>query len=162
MTCNKKQINFRLNDKSVEAYVAPDEMLIDVLRDKHDCKSVKAGCHEGSCGACTVLVNGRPLLSCLLRAWQVNNKEVVTLEGVGTYDAPHPVQQALVDHGAVQCGFCIPGMVLSAKAVLDKDPVPKLHKMERAMDGNLCRCTGYEKIWDALTSVIEANKKGGK
>ena len=162
MTVETKKISFTLNGKAVETLVAPDEMLIDILRKNFDCKSVKAGCHEGSCGACTIIADGRPVLSCLLRGWQIAGKDIWTVEGVGTYDAPHPVQQALVDNGAVQCGFCIPGMVLSAKAVLDENPVPEDEEMKRAMDGNLCRCTGYEKIWDALTSVIDANRKDGK
>jgi len=162
MTVETKKISFTLNGKAVETLVAPDEMLIDILRKNFDCKSVKAGCHEGSCGACTIISDGRPVLSCLLRGWQIAGKDIWTVEGVGTYDAPHPVQQALVDNGAVQCGFCIPGMVLSAKAVLDVNPVPEDEEMKRAMDGNLCRCTGYEKIWDALTSVIDANRKDGK
>ena len=158
MAAEIKTVSLKVNGKTRKVHIKADEILYDTLR-RIGCKGVKAGCHEGACGACTVLVDGRPMMACIMRTWQVIDKEVLTIEGVGSYDEPHPFQQALVDNGAVQCGFCIPGMVLSAKALLDKKAKPTEADLKVAMDGNLCRCTGYEKIWDALQQVIDG--KGG-
>jgi carbon-monoxide dehydrogenase small subunit len=158
---SKKPINLTINGVQREFYVDPDTKLQTVLRDA-GYASVKFGCGEGSCGACTVILNGEAVYSCILYAFQADAAEIITTEGVGTFDKPHPFQEALVDAGAVQCGFCIPGMIMSAKAMLDKNPTPDDDQIREQMDGNLCRCTGYEKIWSALHTVIDGNRKGGE
>jgi carbon-monoxide dehydrogenase small subunit len=157
---DKKRISCTVNGVKKEFEITADEKLLDVLR-RHGYKGVKWGCREGVCGACTVIMDGRAVYSCILYAFQADGRDIWTIEGVGTYEEPHPFQQALVDEGAVQCGFCIPGTILSAKAMLDKDPEPDDETVREMMDGNLCRCTGYEKIWDALHKVIEQNAEGG-
>ena len=119
----------------------------------------KRGCSEGVCGSCTVILDGRAVYSCILPAFQVQGRSIETIEGVGDFDSPHPFQKALAEKGAVQCGYCTPGMVMSAKALLDADSRPSKAKAKEYMDGVLCRCTGYEKIWEALKKV--ANLDGG-
>ena len=151
---DKKHISFSINGEKKDFEVTADEKLLDLLR-RSGYKGTKWGCKEGVCGACTVIMDGRAVLSCILFAFQADGRDVWTIEGAGDYDKPHPFQQALVNEGAVQCGYCIPGMVMSAKAMLDEDPKPDDDKVREMMDGNLCRCTGYEKIWDALHKVIE-------
>lgn len=154
---NSLPIAFTLNGSKKEFTVDPDEKLVDLLR-LAGCKGVKYGCREGVCGSCTVIMDGRAVYSCLMYAFQADGREIWTIEGVGTPDEPHPFQKALVEAGAVQCGFCIPGMVLSAKAMLDQNSRPDDEAIAEYMDGNLCRCTGYEKIWDALKKVIAQNE----
>ncbi len=154
---NSKSISIKINGVQKEFSVDPDTKLQILLQD-HGYTSVKFGCGEGSCGACTVLMNGEAVYSCLLYAFQADGKDIWTTEGVGSLDHPHPFQQALVEEGAVQCGFCIPGMLMSAKALLDRNPDPADEEIRLNMDGNLCRCTGYEKIWAALHKVIEQGK----
>ncbi len=151
-----KSITFTLNGELREFSVFSDEKLIDLLH-RYDCKGVKWGCGEGSCGSCTVIINGRIAYSCITYAFLVNGKDVWTIEGIGTLESPHPIQKALVNEGAIQCGFCIPGMVLSAKAMFDKNSTPDSDTIKEYMDGNLCRCTGYEKIYIALQKVSAAN-----
>jgi aerobic-type carbon monoxide dehydrogenase small subunit (CoxS/CutS family) len=157
---DEKQIRFSLNGEEREFEVRPDEKLLDLLR-RSGLLGVKHGCGEASCGACTVIVDGRAVYACVLYAFQASGRSVWTIEGVGSFRKPHPVQEALVEESAVQCGFCIPGMVLSAKAMLDENPSPKEEEVREHMDGNLCRCTGYVKIWGALQRVILSAKKGG-
>lgn len=130
-------------------------VLLDVLR-RNGYVSVKEGCRAGPCGACTVLVDGRPILSCLTMVGQVHGRRLETVEGLGTVDEPHPLQQALVDAAGVQCGFCTPGLLLSAKALLDRNPDPTDAEIARAIDGNLCRCTGYVKIIDGVRSAARS------
>jgi carbon-monoxide dehydrogenase small subunit len=156
-----KKVAFSINSELKEFEVDPDEKLVDVLR-RAGYRGVKYGCREGVCGSCTVIMDGRAICACLLYAFQADGRDIWTIEGVGDFDDPHPFQKALVEEGAVQCGFCIPGMVLSAKALLDKNPTPEEWEIREKMDGNLCRCTGYEKIFDALNKVIAAGAKGGK
>jgi aerobic-type carbon monoxide dehydrogenase small subunit (CoxS/CutS family) len=132
--------------------IAPRALLIDVLRDA-GYTSVKRGCETGDCGACTVLVDGVPLASCVLFAGQVEGRAVTTVEGLGTPDHPHPIMEAMVDAGAVQCGFCTPGMILSAKALLDENPSPTATEVMEALDGHLCRCTGYVKQIEAVLAA---------
>jgi len=153
-----KNISFWINGEKRDFEVAADEKLLDLLRRK-GYKSVKYGCGEATCGSCTVIMDGRAILSCVLYAFQADGRDVWTVEGIGDFDNPHPFQTALAEEGAVQCGFCIPGMVLSAKAMFDAHPVPDDELMKEMMDGNLCRCTGYEKIWTALHLVREQNEK---
>ncbi|MBN2361924.1 MAG: (2Fe-2S)-binding protein [Deltaproteobacteria bacterium] len=143
------KIEVTINGTRRELDVAADAMLLDVLRD-HGFFSVKYGCREGTCGTCTVLVDGRATLSCITLAGQVHERSVETVEALGSVDRPHPMQRALVDAGAVQCGFCTPGMLLAAKALLQQNPSPTRAEIARALDGNLCRCTGYAKILDGV------------
>jgi carbon-monoxide dehydrogenase small subunit len=156
----KQKIKFTLNGTPKEFLVDADEKLLAVLR-REGMKGVKHGCGEATCGACTVLLDGKAVYACILYAFQADGREVVTIEGVGDFDNPHPFQTALVEEGAVQCGFCIPGMILSAKALLDANPNPSDEEIKTHMDGNLCRCTGYEKIETALHKVIAASSRRG-
>ena len=146
----KKLITFTLNGEQTEVYVEPDRALVDVIRDDLKLKGTKIGCRSGDCGACTVILNGVAVDSCLIPIAKVSGQSVQTIEGVADGDKLHPVQQAMVDNGAVQCGFCFSGMVMSAKALLDENPDPTREEIRRAISGNLCRCTGYHKIVDAV------------
>ena len=154
---NKINIRFILNKKQVEISVEPNITLLDVLRYKLKLTGTKKGCNRGNCGACTVLLDGKPVYSCLILAPQVNNREVFTVEGLGEPGKLHPLQKAFIKHGAAQCGYCTPGMLLSAKALLDKNPNPTVEEVKEAISGNLCRCTGYSQIIDA---ILDAAKNG--
>ncbi len=134
--------------------IQPQAILLDVLRDA-GYKSVKRGCGEGSCGACAVMINGRPRNSCLVFAAQCEGAVILTVEGLGTHKKPHPLQKAFVQHGATQCGFCNPGSLIAAKALLDHNHAPTEHDVKEALDGNLCRCTGYIK---RIEAVLDAAK----
>lgn len=153
----KQEIKLKVNGAIYEVYVEPWKSLLDVLRDEIGLTGVKSGCEEGDCGACTVLVDGKAVNSCLMLSPQAQGKEITTIEGLEGERGLHPIQQAFVDHFAVQCGFCTPGMILSAKALLDKNPHPTEEEVRVALSGNLCRCTGYVKIVEA---VLAASKKG--
>jgi carbon-monoxide dehydrogenase small subunit len=142
----KLSINGRARD--VEA--APDQTLLAVLRDALGIFDVKEGCGEGVCGACTVLLDGRPVSSCLILAAGVRNRSIVTVKGLESEGGLHPLQEAFVRHGAVQCGFCTPGMLLTALVFLETHPWPSRDEIRHALEGNLCRCTGYTKIVDAI------------
>jgi carbon-monoxide dehydrogenase small subunit len=142
-------IHVNINGRSVVWRANPGENLLEVLR-REGFLSVKRGCNQGDCGACTILVDGTAQRACLLLAGQVEGRSLVTVEALGTPAEPHPLQQAFVEHGAVQCGFCTPGMLLSAKALLDENPSPDQADVCEALDGNLCRCTGYKKIIEAV------------
>ena len=154
-----RRIAFNLNGEKKEFTVSPDEKLLALLR-RSGYKGVKSGCGEGACGVCTVIVDGRAVLACLLHAFQADGREVQTIEGAGDFDAPHPFQKALVEENAIQCGYCTQGMVMSAKALLDKHPRPSEERAKEYMDGVFCRCTGYEKIWSALRKVSGAPAGG--
>ena len=149
----KKLITLTVNGKKYEVAIAPNKTLTQVLRDELDLLGTKEGCGIGDCGACTVILNGRAVNSCLVLAVQVNGSEITTIEGVANGPTLHPIQQAFVDHGAIQCGFCTPGMVLSAKNLLDKNPHPTELDVREALSGNLCRCTGYQKIVEAVKAA---------
>ncbi|MGD9874751.1 MAG: (2Fe-2S)-binding protein [Kiritimatiellia bacterium] len=153
----KHTISLTINGEKKKFKVNAEEKLLDVLR-REGYKSVKFGCGEATCGSCTVLMDGKAVYSCILFAFQADGHDIWTVEGLGTFDKPHPIQRALVDEGAVQCGFCIPGMILAAKAMLDANPKPDEEEFREKMDGNLCRCTGYEKIWVAIHKVIGGAK----
>ena len=153
------KISFNLNGQDVSVLADPNKRLVDFLREDMGMLSVKEGCGEGECGACTIIYNGDAITSCLMLAGQVNGAKVVTLEGVSENGELNYIQQAFVDAGAVQCGFCTPGMVLSAQALLDKTPNPTHEEIRRAISGNLCRCTGYSKIVKAVEMARDA--KGG-
>lgn len=156
------KIKFILNKKEVEVDVEPHEKFLDVLRDKLRLTGTKEGCSVGECGACTIIVNGEAVTSCLLIAGSVDGKEVTTIEGVGTDGKLDPVQEAILENHALQCGFCTPGFVLSAKAFLDKHEDASKEEIRRAISGNLCRCTGYEQltvaIYEAAQKLKEINK----
>ena len=147
-----------VNGKSVEVQVAPDELLVDVLRDRLGLTGTKVGCNEGECGACTVIMEGQAVLSCLIPAMRAQGKQITTIEGLNDGDSLHPLQQAFVEHGAVQCGYCIPGFIMSAKALLDRNAHPTRDEIKEAVAGNLCRCTGYVKILEAIESVAKQDR----
>ncbi|WP_274374582.1 MULTISPECIES: (2Fe-2S)-binding protein [Synergistales] len=143
-------VNGRLREADVEATLR----LVDLLRNRFGLTSVKEGCSEGECGACTVLVDGKAVTSCTVLAFQMEGRSVTTLEGLSDGER-HPLQQAFIDNDAVQCGFCTPGMILSAKALLDANPSPTEEEVRRALEGNLCRCTGYLPIVRAVLDGAE-------
>ena len=142
-----------VNGKSIEVKVDPTWTLLYVLREELKLTGTKKGCEKGDCGACTVLLQGKPVNSCLVLALQAEGKEIETLEGLGTADSLHPLQKSFIANGAVQCGFCTPGMLLSAAALLKKNPSPTEKEIRTAISGNLCRCTGYQKIVKAIQNV---------
>ena len=150
----KQEIKFRLNGESIGLEVHPNELLLEVLRDKLGVKSPKCGCDKGDCGTCTVLLNGRTVRSCLLLAMEVDGQEVVTLEGI-MHDGLTPLQQSLIGHNSFQCGFCAPGIILSATELLAKNPAPQKEEIQEALSGNLCRCTGYTPIINAITDLTK-------
>ena len=145
----ERQFSFRLNGRQVSVSAPPAHTLLEVLREKLEITGPKEDCGKGECGACTVLMNGRPVLSCLVLISQANGAEIVTSEGFMTDGVPDYVHKAFVDNGAVQCGHCIPGFIVSTEALLSRNPDPRLADIKTALAGNLCRCTGY-------TSVIRA------
>ncbi|MHA1945020.1 MAG: (2Fe-2S)-binding protein [Candidatus Hodarchaeales archaeon] len=145
-------LNVTINGIKKNIEIRPKEFLIDVLR-REGYKGVKRGCDEGTCGTCTILFNGKAVKSCIMLAAQTQNGKITTIEGIGTRDNPHPIQQAFVDAGVVQCGFCIPGMLLSAKDLLDHNLKPTKEEVKMALDGNLCRCTGYRGQIDAVLNA---------
>ncbi len=146
---------FRLNDEVVEHEVAANETLLDFLRDDLRLTGAKKGCDEGECGTCTVLLDGKPVNSCLMLAVQVEDREVTTLEGLSVNGKPDAIQQAFLDHYGYQCGFCTPGIILVTKSLLDRNPSPSEDQIKEALEGNLCRCTGYQQI---IESVLKAAK----
>ena len=143
-------VRFALNGKPVEVPVPPHWTLLRLLREKMGLTGTKEGCGIGECGACTVLLDGVPVHSCLLLAPKVEGRQVQTVEGLGSRESLHPLQQSFVDHGAVQCGFCTPGILMSSKALIEKNPRPTKEEIKEAISGNLCRCTGYKKIVEAI------------
>jgi len=138
----------------------PDRRLIDIIREDLHLTGTKEGCGSGECGACTVLLNGKPANSCLIWACQVQHGEIVTIEGIAPPEGLHPVQEAFVQEGAVQCGFCTPGMILSSVALLATNPNPDREEIKHALSGNLCRCTGYSKIFRAVERAAESLRNG--
>jgi aerobic-type carbon monoxide dehydrogenase small subunit (CoxS/CutS family) len=148
------KIKLTINGIKKTLSIEPHELLIDVLR-QEGYVGVKRGCDEGTCGACTIILNGKAVKSCILLAAQVNNGTITTIEGIGTRKKPHPIQQAFVEEGVIQCGFCIPGMILSAKALLDEIQSPTKKEVKLALDGNLCRCTGYSGQIKAVLNAAE-------
>jgi len=145
-------ITVRVNDRPVSARIPAETTLLEFLREQGFLE-VKRGCDKGDCGACTVLMDGKPILSCITLALQADGSQVHTVKSLGTAEAMHPLQKAFVDFEALQCGFCTPGMLLTAKALLDSNPHPTREQIREAISGNLCRCTGYQKIVDAIEAV---------
>ena len=147
-------VTFTLNGEKRTFGTRADEKLLDLLR-REGYRGAKFGCGQGTCGACTVLLDGRAVYACLLYAMQAEGREVRTIESVGTFEKPSEFQQELMDGGAVQCGYCIPGMIMSATALMEAETTYPDEIVKEYMDGNLCRCTGYEKIWGALRRVLD-------
>ena len=159
---NERELKFKLNGKSVCTRVSVTAPLVDVLRQNMGLTGTKVGCREGECGACTVLLDGEAVNSCLIPAISIEGREVTTIEGLSTDGKLHPLQEAFIHEGAVQCGYCTPGMILSAKALLDQEPRPSYEQIKAAMSGNLCRCTGYTKIIKAVQKAAGQMDIGGK
>ena len=153
------EISCVINGKEIKASPRADQVLVDFLRDDLGLTGTKKGCGVGECGACTVILDGRAVASCLVPAAAIDGSVLLTVEGLSEGEKLHVLQQAFIEHGAVQCGFCTPGMLLSAKALLDKNPNPTREEIRVAISGNACRCTGYTKIVDAVEDVV---KQGGK
>jgi len=148
-------MKFVLNGRRVDVLAHPMKRLLDVLREECGLTGTKEGCGEGECGACTVLVDGKQVLSCLVLPQQVGTAEVLTVEGLANGPELHPLQTAFAEEGAAQCGYCTPGMLLSAKALLDTHPRPTREQMAEAISGNLCRCTGYTSIYEAIEKAAK-------
>lgn len=159
MAKTKKSLSFILNQQPVTVEVEADTLLITLLRETLGLTGTKQGCGEGECGACTVLVDNEAVNACLFPAWKVENTSVLTVEGLGTEENPHPLQEAFLEAGAVQCGFCTPGMLMSSYALLQKRKDPTADEIKEALAGNLCRCTGYVKILAAVQKASQKMKK---
>lgn len=156
-----KEIQFTLNEEKVKVVADPATPLVDLLRNHFQLTGTKIGCKKGDCGACTVIMDGKSVNSCLIPIGKVEGKEIITIEGVSKDGKPDTIQQAFIDQGSVQCGYCIPGMVLSAKALLDVNTSPTKDEIKTAIAGNICRCTGYVKIEAAIEQAAsELRKKG--
>ena len=152
----KTKIEFRLNGREVVADVPVAMNTLTMLREVFDLTGTKYACGEGECGACTIRLDDETINSCLMYAADCDGREVVTIEGLKTEDGLHPMQQAFVDYGAIQCGFCMPGMIVQADYLVDKHPDISREEMQRGLEGNVCRCTGYTKVLDAMTAVAES------
>lgn len=150
----QETIRLRVNGEAREATVEPNKLLLDVLRQDLGLTGTKRGCDDSSCGACTVLVNGEPQLSCLMLAVSYRDEEIITIEGVACGRELDPVQHGFVTEGGAQCGFCTPGMILTAKSLFAKNPQPSEEEIKEALSGNLCRCTGYTQILDSVRRAI--------
>ena len=155
----KYTLHMIVNGEKISLEVRPNSTLLEVLRDKLNLMEVKEGCGQGDCGTCTVILNGKAVNSCLTLAMQAEGKEVTTLSGLNKNEKIHPLQKSFISHGAIQCGFCTPGMIMSAKALLDKNPHPTREEIKVAISGNLCRCTGYKKIIEAIEAVARGKEE---
>ena len=155
MDHGKKVIELSINEELYVLAVEPQQTLLEVLRDSLSLTGTKEGCGTGECGSCTVLLDGKPVLSCLMLAVECVNVEITTIEGVGSIERMNPVQEALIEKGGVQCGFCTPGMVLAATAMLNRNPKPSEDEIKKSLEGHLCRCTGYNKIIEAVEATVE-------
>jgi len=155
----KTLITLKVNGREWELAVEPNRTLVDVLRNDLELTGTKKGCDLGECGSCTVVLNGKPVNSCLVLAVQANGAEILTIEGLAGSDGLHPLQRAFVEKGSIQCGFCTPGMILSATSLLQNNPNPTEAEIRTALSGNLCRCTGYQKIIEAVQSINKNNER---
>jgi carbon-monoxide dehydrogenase small subunit len=155
-------VRFRLNGKEHEIEVEPRELLIDVLRRRFGLTGTKRSCDVQVCGACTVLVDGRPVSSCTYLAVEARGRDVLTIEGLAVDGRLHPLQEAFIEHGGFQCGFCTPGMILAAKALLDRHPDPDREEIVHFMEGNICRCTGYKSILESIEAAARKMRGAAK
>lgn len=155
-----KEIELTINGVDYKLGVDENLRLLDLIREELGLLGAKEGCGEGECGGCTVIMDGKTVHSCLVMAFQAHGSNILTIEGLEKDGKIHPIQEAFIDLGAVQCGFCTPGMILSAKALLDKNPNPTRDEIREGISGNLCRCTGYNKIIDAVERAIEYMEEG--
>jgi carbon-monoxide dehydrogenase small subunit len=155
-----KEIEMIVNGNRHKVEVHPWETLLEILREKLQLTGTKEGCGLGECGACTVIMEGAAVNSCLIPAMEAEGKEVLTVEGLAANGKLHPIQQAFVAHGGMQCGFCTPGMILSSKSLLDRNPDPSEEEIREGIAGNFCRCTGYTKIIESIKAAAEAMKGG--
>lgn len=155
-----KIIHMKLNGENIEALIQDNLTMLDFLRKNMKLTGTKKGCEEGECGACTILLNGEPVDSCLMLAAEADGQEIMTIEGLMKDGQLHPVQKAFIDKWALQCGFCTPGMIMSAVALLNRNPNPTEYEIRDAIAGNLCRCTGYTKIVEAISYAAEVIRKG--
>jgi carbon-monoxide dehydrogenase small subunit len=158
----KQVIVLNVNEIDYEVMVNPQDLLINVLRRNLGFTGTKKGCGQGDCGTCTVLIDGKRVLACITLAMACQGKKIQTIEGLDDNGKLDPIQQAFLDKGAIQCGFCTPGMVMAAKALLDENPDPSMDEIKRGLSGNLCRCTGYIKIAEAVETAAEVRKSAGK
>ena len=152
----KIEVTLQVNDQTHFIDIPPNLSLLDALRDHVYAYDIKSGCEKGNCGTCTVLMNGEPVNACLVLAAQAEGYELTTVAGLGNRDNPHPLQDAYADLGAAQCGFCIPGMIVASAALLEENPQPSRDEVRKYLSGNICRCTGYQKIIDAVEQVSQA------
>jgi len=156
----KRNITLNINGEFYELVVKTNQTLLDVLREQLGLVGTKKGCDSGTCGACTVIIDGEPFLSCMTLAIRCKNRIITTIEGLVKNGQLHPLQKSAMEHEAVQCGFCTPGWLLSAKVLLDNNPNPTREEVRTAIAGNLCRCTGYQKIEESILAVAEGKVKG--
>ena len=154
------RLNLSINKQEYGVELTGNETLLEVLRDRLSLTGTKTACQESECGTCTVIIDGRATLSCITLAGNCEGRKITTIEGLATGDVLHPVQQAFIEHGSSQCGFCIPGMIMSSVALLEKNPKPTQKEVEYALDGNICRCAGYPKIFEAVHQAGETIAKG--
>jgi glyceraldehyde dehydrogenase small subunit len=157
----KRELRLVVNGQPYELYVKPKTLLVEVLRDQLGFTGTKRGCNSGSCGACTVVLNGMAVKSCSILALQADGGEVLTVEGLARGSELHPLQEAFLDYGAFQCGFCTAGMLMSAKSLLDENPEPTREQIREGIHGNICRCTGYNSIIRAVSAVVNGEYGGG-
>lgn len=155
----QEEIILKVNGTNFKVNIEPWRTLIEVLRENLGLTGTKKSCNEGECGACTVMMDGKPVASCLVLAMDAQGKEIVTIEGISEGEKLHPIQEAFLKYGAIQCGFCTPGMVMSAKAFLDENPKPTSAEVRKAISGNLCRCTGYQHIVDSIMAASRMMNK---
>jgi aerobic-type carbon monoxide dehydrogenase small subunit (CoxS/CutS family) len=158
----KKELKLKVNGQPYELYIKPKTLLVQVLRDHIGLTGTKRGCNDSSCGACTIMLNGMAVKSCSILALQANGCEVVTVEGLAKGNKLSPLQNAFLDHGSYQCGFCTPGMLMSSTALLAENPKPTKEEIKEGIDGNICRCTGYNSIIRAVTAVVKGEYKEAK
>lgn len=158
----KKELKLTVNGQPYDLYIKAKTLLVEVLRDHLGLTGTKRGCSSSSCGACTVILNGMAVKSCSVLALQADGGEIITVEGLASGAELHPLQKAFLDYGAFQCGFCTSGMLMSTKALLDENPSPTKEQIKEGIDGNICRCTGYNSIIRALTAVVKGEYKEEK
>ena len=155
-------ISFTVNGRPYDLDVEPHELLLDVIRDRLGLTGAKRSCDVQVCGACTLLLDGRPVSACTLPAFEARGKKILTIEGLAENGTLHPLQQAFIEHGGFQCGFCTPGMILTAKLLLDENPDPTEEELKHFMHGNLCRCTGYKKIVESILAAAKKMRAGAR